>query len=45
MDNLNAVIDYGSQNLKLGIFNQDKKASIFQRKINISLEESLNTLI
>ena len=25
MDNLNAVIDYGSQNLKLGIFNQDKR--------------------
>ena len=46
MDNLNAVIDYGSQNLKLGIFNQDKKSVYFsKKKINISLEESLNTLI
>ena len=32
MDNLNAVIDYGSQNLKLGILTKTKKASIFQRK-------------
>lgn len=46
MNNFNAVIDYGSQNLKLGIFNQDKKSVYFsKKKINISLEESLNTLI
>ena len=46
MNNLNAVIDFGSQNLKLGIFNQDNKRLYFsKKKINESLEKSLNNLI
>ena len=46
MNNFEAVIDVGSKNLKLGIFNNEDK-SIYSSKqtINDTLEKSLNILI
>ena len=46
MNNLDAIIDVGSKNLKLGVFN-NKKENIYSSKKNINdtLEESLNVLI
>ena len=45
MNNFEAVIDVGSKNLKLGIFNNDDK-SIYssKQKIDDTLEKSLNEL-
>ena len=46
MNNFEAVIDVGSKNLKLGIFNNyDKSIYSSKQKINDSFEKSLNTLI
>ena len=46
MNNFEAVIDVGSKNLKLGIFNNyDKSIYSSKQKINDSLEKSLNILI
>ena len=46
MNNFEAVIDVGSKNLKLGIFNHyDKSIYSSKQKINDSLEKSLNILI
>ena len=46
MNNFEAVIDVGSNNLKLGIFNnEDKSIYSSEQKINDSLEKSLNILI
>ena len=46
MNNFEAVIDVGSKNLKLGIFNDENK-SIYssKQKINDTLEKSLNILV
>ena len=45
-NNFDAIIDLGSKNLKLGIFNNEDK-SIYSSKLIISetLEKSLNILI
>ena len=46
MNNFEAVIDVGSKNLKLGIFNNyDKSIYSSKQKINDSFEKSLNILI
>ena len=46
MNNFEAVIDVGSKNLKLGIFNnEDKSIYSSKQKINDTLEKSLNILI
>ena len=46
MNNFEAVIDVGSQNLKLGIFNnEDKSIYSSKQKINDTLEKSLNILV
>ena len=46
MNNFDAVIDVGSKNLKLGIFNnEDKSIYTSQKKISDTLEKSLNSLV
>ena len=46
MNNFEAVIDVGSKNLKLGIFNnEDKSIYSSKQKINDTLEKSLNILV
>ena len=46
MNNFEAVIDVGSKNLKLGIFNnEDKSVYSSKQKINDTLEKSLNILV
>ena len=46
MDNFDAIIDVGSENLKLGVFN-NKNKNIYssKQKINDTLEKSLNILV
>ena len=46
MNNYDAVLDFGSKNLRLGIFDQSLK-NIYssEKKITNSLDESLNSII
>ena len=46
MNNFDAIIDVGSKNLKLGVFNNENKNIYSAKKIiNDTLEKSLNILV
>ena len=51
MNEFDAIIDFGSKNLKLGVFNTDleniysSKQEIVSSKENLNLDKSLTTLI
>ena len=46
MSDFETIIDFGSQNLKLGVFNiESKNIYSSEQKINVSVDKSLNNLI
>ena len=46
MSDFDTIIDFGSKNLKLGVFNKESK-SIYssKQKITVNVEKSLNNII